>query len=71
MNNSSTSNKRRIVIGQYPNGEIKFISDEIAKDIIKDPARPGYSSTKIWATLQSPANFGEKLKRRVMGFLIA
>ena len=68
MNNSSTSNKRRIVIGQYPNGEIKFISDEIAKDIIRDPARPGYSSTKIWATLQSPANFGEKAEKESDGF---
>lgn len=68
VNNSSTTDKRRIVIGQYPNGEIKFISDEIAKDIIRDPARPGYSSTKIWATLQSPANFGEKAEKESDGF---
>ena len=41
---------RRIVIGQLPNGEIKRISDGIAEDIITDNARPGYKSTKIWAT---------------------
>ena len=42
---------RRIVIGQLPNGEIKRISDGIAEDIITDNVRPGYKSTKIWATL--------------------
>ena len=53
---------RRIVIGQLPNGEIKRISDGIAEDIIIDNARPGYKSTKIWATLCSPANFGNDAK---------
>ena len=60
MNNNMSSNKRRIVIGQYPNGDIKLISDENANDVIVDPARPGYRSTKIWATLSTPANFNEK-----------
>ena len=45
---------RRIVIGQLPNGEIKRISDGIAEDAIIDNARPGYKSTKIWATLCTP-----------------
>ncbi len=52
------NDRRRIVIGQLPNGEIKKISDGIAQDTITDNARPGYKSTKIWATLHSPANFG-------------
>ena len=55
---------RRIVIGQLPNGEIKRISDGIAEDIITDNARPGYKSTKIWATLCSPANFGNDAKEK-------
>jgi|TARA_B110000438_G_C15725927_1_gene611993 mannose-6-phosphate isomerase-like protein (cupin superfamily) len=63
MNDSFTTKKRRIILGQYPNGNIKFISDEIAKDIITDPARPGYMSTKIWATLSTPANFGENAEK--------
>ena len=53
---------RRIVIGQLPNGEIKRISDGIAEDAITDNARPGYKSTKIWATLRTPANFGNDAK---------
>ena len=56
------TSKRRIVIGQYPNGDIKRISDETAQDIITDKARPGYKSIKIWATLGSPANFGNSAK---------
>ena len=56
------NDKRRIVIGQLPNGEIKNISDGIAEDVITDDARPGYKSTKIWATLRSPANFGDDAK---------
>ena len=55
---------RRIVIGQLPNGEIKIISDGIAEDIITDNARPGYKSTKIWATLCTPANFGNDAKEK-------
>ena len=56
---------RRIVIGQLPNGEIKRISDGIAEDIITDNVRPGYKSTKIWATLRSPANLVMTRKRKV------
>ena len=55
---------RRIVIGQLPNGEIKRISDGIAEDAITDNARPGYKSTKIWATLCTPANFGNDAKEK-------
>ncbi len=55
---------RRIVIGQLPNGEIKRISDGIAEDAIIDNARPGYKSTKIWATLCTPANFGNDAKEK-------
>ena len=60
---NKTLGKRRIIIGNDINGDIDFISDGIASDIIKDPARPGYKSTKVWATINTPANFGKGAKR--------
>ena len=45
---------RRIVIGNNSLGEIEVFSDGESKDIKYDPARPGYTSTRIWATEETP-----------------
>ena len=46
---------RRIVCVDE-NGESKAIEDGPAPDVRTDPARPGFSSTFIWATDSTPAS---------------
>jgi len=55
-NNLSTPRSmRRIVIGNNNFGEIEVFSDSESKDIKYDLARPGYASTRIWATEETPS----------------
>ena len=46
---------RRIVCVDGPDGKSKAIEDGPAPDVRTDPARPGFSSTLIWATDSTPA----------------
>src|SRR5258708_13646023 len=41
---------RRIVCAEGPDGKWRAIADGPAPDVRTDPARPGFSSTFIWAT---------------------
>jgi quercetin dioxygenase-like cupin family protein len=47
---------RRIVCADGPDGRSRAIADGPAPDVRTDPARPGFSSTFIWATDSSPAS---------------
>jgi mannose-6-phosphate isomerase-like protein (cupin superfamily) len=46
---------RRIVTVDDPEGKSVAISDGPSPDVRVDPARPGYSSTRIWLTDRTPA----------------
>ena len=46
---------RRIVCADGPDGKSRAIADGPAPDVRADPARPGFSSTFIWATDTTPA----------------
>lgn len=46
---------RRIVTVDDENGESRAISDGPAPDVRVDPARPGYSSIRVWVTDRTPA----------------
>ncbi|MBI1966097.1 MAG: cupin domain-containing protein [Betaproteobacteria bacterium] len=46
---------RRIVTVDDKNGKSKAIADGPAPDVRTDPARPGFSSTRIWVTDRTPA----------------
>ena len=41
---------RRIVTVDKPDGTSTAIADGPSPDVRKDPARPGYSATRIWVT---------------------
>jgi len=45
---------RRIVTIDDPRGASHAVVDEPSPDVRTDPARPGYASTRIWATTASP-----------------
>ena len=47
---------RRIVCADAPDGKSRAILDGPAPDVRIDPARPGFSSTFIWATDATPAS---------------
>ena len=49
---------RRIVCADGPDGKSRAIADGPAPDVRTDPARPGFSSTFIWATDATPARIG-------------
>jgi len=49
---------RRIVCADGPDGKSRAIADGPAPDVLTDPARPGFSSTFIWATDATPARIG-------------
>jgi mannose-6-phosphate isomerase-like protein (cupin superfamily) len=53
----STSPKpvRRIITVDDERGKSTAISDAPSPDVRTDPARPGYSSTRIWVTDRTPA----------------
>src|SRR5690349_22195443 len=46
---------RRIVTIDDEDGRSKAIHDGPSPDVQTDPARPGYSSTRIWVTDRTPA----------------
>ena len=46
---------RRIVAGEDESGKAVALSDGPSPDIREDPARPGYASTRIWVTEETPA----------------
>jgi len=46
---------RRIVCADAPDGKSRAIHDGPAPQVRTDPARPGFSSTFIWATDATPA----------------
>ena len=49
---------RRIVTVDDGEGQSVAISDGPSPDVRTDPARPGYSSTRIWVTDRTPARIG-------------
>jgi uncharacterized cupin superfamily protein len=49
---------RRIVVADE-NDRSRVLSDGPAPDVRTDPARPGFSSTRIWLTRETPARIGE------------
>jgi mannose-6-phosphate isomerase-like protein (cupin superfamily) len=50
---------RRIVCADAPGGKSKAIHDGPAPEVRTDPARPGFSSTFIWATDATPARIDD------------
>ena len=46
---------RRIISVDDANGKSKIIADGASPDVRTDPARPGYTSTRIWVTDRTPA----------------
>ena len=54
----TTEPVRRIVTVDDEEGKSVAISDGPAPDVRTDPARPGYSSTRIWVTDRTPARIG-------------
>jgi mannose-6-phosphate isomerase-like protein (cupin superfamily) len=49
---------RRIVTVDNEEGKSVAIQDGPSPDVRTDPARPGYSSTRIWLTDRTPARIG-------------
>ena len=45
---------RRLVTVDDENGNSKAIADGPSEDVRTDPARPGFSSTRIWVTNRTP-----------------
>jgi uncharacterized cupin superfamily protein len=46
---------RRLVTARDEQGKSRAIADGPSPDVRTDPARPGYSSTRIWITDRTPA----------------
>ena len=46
---------RRIVAGNDDTGKAAILSDGPSPDVVLDPARPGFASTRIWVTDSAPA----------------
>jgi naringenin degradation protein FdeH len=46
---------RRIVAGNDDTGKAVVLSDGPVRDVLTDPARPGFASTRVWVTDRSPA----------------
>ena len=51
----AASRIRRIVTIDDERGQSVAISDGPVSDVVSDPARPGFSSTRIWVTDATPA----------------
>ena len=49
---------RRLITVDDENGRSRKIADGPSPDVRTDPARPGYSSTRIWVTDRTPARIG-------------
>jgi uncharacterized cupin superfamily protein len=52
---------RRIITADDEHGRGTAIEDGPAPDVRKDPARPGFASTRIWTTDSTPARLAEAL----------
>lgn len=50
---------RRIVTIDDGDGKSGVVADGPSPDIVRDPARPGFSSTRIWVTDSSPVTIGD------------
>jgi mannose-6-phosphate isomerase-like protein (cupin superfamily) len=50
---------RRVVTIDDDNGKSLAIADEPSPDVRTDPARPGFSSARIWMTEGSPVRIGQ------------
>lgn len=46
---------RRIVTADGPDGRSLALSDGPVEDVLRDPARTGFESARVWATDRSPA----------------
>jgi quercetin dioxygenase-like cupin family protein len=46
---------RRIVAGNDDTGKAVVLSDAPSPDVLLDPARPGFASTRLWVSDRSPA----------------
>jgi len=46
---------RRIVTVDGPDGRSRALSDAPVDDVLRDPARPGFESARVWATDRTPA----------------
>src|SRR3954463_3471705 len=55
MMNKDVKPVRRIVTVDDEQGKSVAISDGPSPDVRTDPARPGYTSTRIWVTDRTPA----------------
>ena len=49
---------RRLITIDDENGRSRKIADGPPPDVRTDPARPGYSATRIWVTDRTPARIG-------------
>ena len=58
MMSESVKAVRRIVTVDDEEGQSVAIADGPSPDVRTDPARPGYSSTRIWVTDRTPAPIG-------------
>ena len=50
---------RRIVTVDGEDGRSTALQDGPSPDVRTDPARPGYASTRVWLTKQTPAHISE------------
>src|SRR5262249_17647121 len=57
---------RRIVTADDERGRSVAISDGPVADVVSDPARPGFSSTRIWVTDGSPARIAHAREALVL-----
>lgn len=46
---------RRLVTVDGADGRSRRAADAVVDDVLLDPARPGYSCTRVWATTRTPA----------------
>src|SRR4051812_3130042 len=46
---------RRVVAGENETGKAVAFSDGPCPDVRLDPARPGFASTRLWVTQETPA----------------
>src|SRR3712207_2044805 len=53
--NAAVKPVRRIVTIDREDGKSAAIADGPSPDVRTDPARPGYSATRIWVTDRTPA----------------
>jgi mannose-6-phosphate isomerase-like protein (cupin superfamily) len=63
---------RRIVTKDGPDGKSRALADGPVESVVSDPARPGYTSSRVWLTDRTPgsiADIRESLARLPHGLL--